>query len=1099
MIRKLNRKTLFIILCFVIVVAVSSIITWAVRSTPTEPVAFVNIESENYNDPGSWTLKKSSSWYKKNKARITFDLKTVPKTNNHKKNVVFVIDNSESLNSGGRINTLKTYLKNLVDYILSDNNNKVALITFNSSSEVLSNFTNSSSTIKGEIDEIEAIGETNYNDALLNVDYVLNHYQYNADTDLVVVFFTDGKPTIDTPQQIVTYELLKDKYSYAKVKFNGVQYNGSSIIMDELEQITDEQFSADDLGLYTALLRASVEPYIYENFVVEDYIDSNYFELESIDKIYTSVGTANVSEENGLEKVTWNLGNEFLTGHNARLTIYVKLKDEYHNTPGLYTTNDHEKITYKLEEDNLTIKESDLSPVLKNYYTVTYDNNLPTGCTISSFPTETYTPLANVTIKQDTLSCGGYIFNGWEIVNSNVQRVGDDHFIMPEQNVTIRAIWSKPDISKSMDGTIHERTTLYKKVKDDALNTNYATTYTGQTNDGGGNEAIYYYKTTGASNYVSFADSCWRIVRTTDTGGVKLQYHSALQENGSCGGNNYGLRGINKWTVGTSSYYYGTGFEYDRTNNTFKLTGEINQYSWKTQAQDIVGKYTLQKTSATATNATMSYVRGIIDSNTAERMVYYSPYNTSAGSGPYNDDTKSLSSVGYMYNDVYDYDTKTLSTGSLDVIYSNSFAKTYYVGESYTLSGSNYILDNPYLISETDYDNGNLSSLVGKYTRRNTDPDSQGSSIYYIVAVEGTDIYYLQLSGKKDLTATATDIYFGDEIIDNGNNTYTLSGNISSINKLDWYRDYADSDELYTCNSDGLTCSTLYYVVNPTNKKITYEDGKRNYVYGNDFYYDPIENEYTLTDTTTFNGFTKNYNNVKNHHYTCFNTTGKCQTLSYIYYIKDAKTPYFIYLTGGESIADAIDNMLYDENVNTISSNIKQTLEVWFQERLTGYESYLEDIVYCNDRTISNLGGWDPESGVVTWEDDNVLLTFKGNSVINADASEISLYCQNQQDRFTKDNTLGNRKLSYPFGLETIEEAKLRDRSRVASNYRLGSAMIFDVTGAKVGSTVSTYGRVSSSLVNSSDRYMPVISLKPDTEYTTGKGTTASPYYIPTE
>ena len=43
---------------------------------------------------------------------------------------------------------------------------------------------------------------------------------------------------------------------------------------------------------------------------------------------------------------------------------------------------------------------------------------------------------------------------------------------MPESNITFKAIWTKPSISKSMTGTIHEKSTLYKKVKNDYLNNN---------------------------------------------------------------------------------------------------------------------------------------------------------------------------------------------------------------------------------------------------------------------------------------------------------------------------------------------------------------------------------------------------------------------------------------------------------------------------------------------------------------------------------------------------------------------------------------------------------------------------------------------------
>ena len=40
---------------------------------------------------------------------------------------------------------------------------------------------------------------------------------------------------------------------------------------------------------------------------------------------------------------------------------------------------------------------------------------------------------------------------------------------------------------------------------------------------------VYYYRGNVDNNYVLFANSCWRIIRTTETGGVKL-----ILDQGSC-------------------------------------------------------------------------------------------------------------------------------------------------------------------------------------------------------------------------------------------------------------------------------------------------------------------------------------------------------------------------------------------------------------------------------------------------------------------------------------------------------------------------------------------------------------------------------------
>jgi len=97
---------------------------------------------------------------------------------------------------------------------------------------------------------------------------------------------------------------------------------------------------------------------------------------------------------------------------------------------------------------------------------------------------------------------------------------------MPEENVTIKGKWSKLTLKKSMEGTIKESLTLYKQVKNDVnYSTKYARKYTGDTDTFNGNQEVYYYYGEASNNNVLFANYCWKIIRTTDTGGVKLLYN----------------------------------------------------------------------------------------------------------------------------------------------------------------------------------------------------------------------------------------------------------------------------------------------------------------------------------------------------------------------------------------------------------------------------------------------------------------------------------------------------------------------------------------------------------------------------------------------
>ena len=47
---------------------------------------------------------------------------------------------------------------------------------------------------------------------------------------------------------------------------------------------------------------------------------------------------------------------------------------------------------------------------------------------------------------------------------------------------------------------------------------------------------VHYFRGNVTNNNVKFANFCWKIVRTTETGGVKLVYNGAPNENGGCRG-----------------------------------------------------------------------------------------------------------------------------------------------------------------------------------------------------------------------------------------------------------------------------------------------------------------------------------------------------------------------------------------------------------------------------------------------------------------------------------------------------------------------------------------------------------------------------------
>ena len=208
--------------------------------------------------------------------------------------------------------------------------------------------------------------------------------------------------------------------------------------------------------------------------------------------------------------------------------------------------------------------------------------------------------------------------------------------------------------------------------------------------------------------------------------------------------------------------------------------------------------------------------------------------------------------------------------------------------------------------------------------------------------------------------------------------------------------------------------------------------------FGTEIEYDETSNLYNLkagTTSTTLDA---------THHYTCnlTNDSGTCASVRYYYYDN-----YYITLTGGDTIEDALYKMTGTGSTTTKAKNAsyvlnrtdskaKTEIENWFKTNLTNeedasktnYQEYLEDTIYCNDRSYKETGssntynqsGWNPNGGSLstnlyfgTW---NRFNNSNWYSTINIPSME----CENVTDRFSVSNQ--EAKLKYPVGLLTADE-----------------------------------------------------------------------------
>ena len=467
------KKNKLLFNSILLLMLIAYLLTFIIKTfSSPEPIKSVEIFSNNLNyqnnEPGSWRITKSAEWTDYGKAKITINVDTKLKTGDAQyKDIIMVLDISGSM-SGEKLNKVKTDSIELVNSILSDTNNKMALITFDTSSTLVTNLTNDKNTLINKINGLSDYGSTNYYDALKNVETILDNYTKEDNRECIVLFLTDGYPNTNTPNEVGEYNYLKDTYYY--VTFNGIQYEMGNTILEPITKISDNQYIADMSNLNNVLFDASISPISYNNFEFTDYINTEFFNIENIDDIFSKIGEYSLDDN----KVTWNIDG-LRSGTSATLTIDITLKDEYLNIGGTYPTNIKEEVVSKIENtnDNAT---STLTPILANSYIVTYDGNLPEGCTSSNIlGDENEKVFTSVKISDTKPTCPGYIFKGWHIITKKVKNINDDYFIMPESNVTLRANWSKLSITKSMDGTIHEKL-IGKLMKETTNNPNFFNT-----------------------------------------------------------------------------------------------------------------------------------------------------------------------------------------------------------------------------------------------------------------------------------------------------------------------------------------------------------------------------------------------------------------------------------------------------------------------------------------------------------------------------------------------------------------------------------------------------------------------------------------------
>ena len=310
---------------------------------------------------------------------------------------------------------------------------------------------------------------------------------------------------------------------------------------------------------------------------------------------------------------------------------------------------------------------------------------------------------------------------------------------------------------------------------------------------------VMYYRGD-VDNNVLFGGFCWKIVRTTDTGGIKLIYNGNPVNN-QCGNdrilekNQVVAYGQVLGNVNTDyTYYSSDSYEYDATNKVFRLTGNVTQNAFSEQnVNNLIGKYTCFPHIESETCSTLKKINSYVASNeiyytqiTVDSSIILDNNDIHKNNVNYNVEVNTPASVGYMYGTNYIIKDDVAPTTVV----------TSYYGSGFTYENGVYKLTDPVKLYGTNV-------YTHHYSCGSTDPNGTCNTIMYFVRVAPPNFNYISLTGGKSiedaldemftntndsLAKTMIDTWYSDNMTNNTNKLEdTIYCNDRSIRALGAY------------------------------------------------------------------------------------------------------------------------------------------------------------------------------------------------------------------------------------------------------------------------------------------------------------------------
>ena len=731
----------------------------------------VVLKSDNYDTDtaGNYKITTTTDWIDLNKAHVTLNLETILKYNNVSKDIIFAIDTSNTEKESGFCNTTNlNSLKKVSNTIINDGGT-VSYITFAEQSSIIGSFINDKTTASNMLDTISCSTKqkeyNNYYAALKNVTDLVKDYSQGA-KELTVIFITDGYPNKESPNELGEYEIIKQKQP--NLKISSISYNLGDTKIKNLTTISDELYSADYLNFEKVLKEVIMQPLYYDYVNIDTYVDNDYFTINDNSTIKTSFGVASLELKNSKQVLNWSFdSNKLKTGNTATLEFDVEIITNKIGVKGYFPINKNINITSKLPEETTYEQNFTTTPVLKSGYTVHYNANAPSGCNISKTNDKYYYAFETVEKPSETPICDGYQFKGWQVLEE-VTNISDEAIVMPTNDINIVGTWSKLAISKSMTGTVYEKTNLYKTIAQQAVLDNAESAYvtskngidfTAASSNTNGKGAytiastkddkypIHYFRGDIDYNNVIFAGLCWKIVRTTETGGVKIIYNGVPANNQCSEVDETSYISITQ----ESPYYLGkTGYMY---NDSYQLTNKILDLPWFDLASLEIKTNTNIANTEYYYSKEVTYANGKYNLSNPQKFLWSSNYDNLENYYTCQSTETSCTEVSYVYSTFSSQLTYiALTGGKTKETYEKEAANTYWIyGNDVEYSNGTYTLKDTISVAINDYANKyNEIASSHHYTCLSTSKNC--NTVYYINYATSRYIIYSNLTNGKKIT-----------------------------------------------------------------------------------------------------------------------------------------------------------------------------------------------------------------------------------------------------------------------------------------------------------------------------------------------------------